>query len=62
MEPLPYPEDIYDFGEMQLTETLDRVSSALESYQEGENEKWYFKAVQVAELIEIELEERISIG
>jgi hypothetical protein len=41
---------------------MDKVTAALDQYIEGSDEKWYFKALRVKELIEIELDERVSIG
>jgi len=59
---LPYPEDIYDFGEAELTLWQQRVAEALRTFVPGSNDKWQRKAVRVQELIQTELDERISIA
>ena len=59
---LPYPEDIYDFGEAELTLWQQRVTEALRSYAPGTNDKWERKALRVQELIQTELDERVSIA
>ena len=59
---LPYLEDIYDFGETELNEWFEKIDKALKLYGEGNEDKWYYKAVRARDLIEIELDERVSIG
>lgn len=59
---LPYPEDIYDFGEAELTLWQQKVTEALRCYAPGSNDKWERKALRVQELIQTELDERVSIA
>lgn len=59
---LPYPEDIYDFGEAELTLWQHKVREALSSYVPGSNDKWERKALRVVDLIQTELDERVSIA
>ena len=59
---LPYLEDIYDFGETELNDWFEKIDKAVKLYEEGNEDKWYYKAVRARDLIEIELDERVSIG
>ena len=59
---LPYLEDIYDFDETELNYQQEKIEAALKAYSEGSEDKWYYKAIRVRDLIEIELDERVSIG
>ena len=56
---LPPLEDIYDFNEAQLKEWQNSISEAFPSNSE---EKWALKANRVLELIQTELDERVSIN
>jgi Tubulin-tyrosine ligase family len=58
---LPPYEDIYDFNEQELNKYYTLITKALET-KEALTEKWQRKAQKIIELIEIELEERISVN
>lgn len=59
---LPNLEDIYDFNETLLRSWLEKVDNALNDTARPKEEKWERKARRVKELIEIEIDERISIN
>jgi tubulin polyglutamylase TTLL5 len=59
---LPNLEDIYDFNETLLRSWLEKVDNALSDTARPKEEKWERKATRVKELIEIEIDERISIN
>ncbi|CAG9322482.1 unnamed protein product [Blepharisma stoltei] len=59
---LPAFEEIYDFNETDLHAHHDAISKALQSSSFSASEKWTRKAQRILELIEIEIDERVSIN
>ena len=58
---LPPYEEIYDFNENDLHHYFNLISNSLDSSKEL-SEKWQRKARKIIELIQIELDERISVN
>lgn len=58
---LPPYEDIYDFNEQELNHYKSKITQALQSPSEL-SEKWQRKANKIIELIQIELDERITVN